>query len=69
VQGMTSTDDREIRYCLDTLRRTHAGTGFIHEAFNQDAPDRFTRPWFAWANTMFGEFILKVFAERPQLLN
>jgi len=69
VEGLTSTDDDEIRHCLDTLRRTHAGTGFMHEAFNEDDPAKFTRPWFAWANTMFGEFILKVFAERPQLLS
>jgi len=69
VQGLTSTDDDEIRHCLDTLRRTHAGTGFMHEAFNQDDPAKFTRSWFAWANTMFGEFILKVFAQRPQLLS
>ena len=68
VQGLTSNDDDEIRRCLDTLRRTHAGTGFMHEAFDQDDPNRFTRPWFAWANTMFGEFILKVLAERPRLL-
>ena len=69
VQGITSTDDDEIRHCLETLRQTHAGTGFMHEAFNQDDPSKFTRSWFAWANTMFGEFILKVQAERPHLLS
>ena len=69
VQGMTSTDENEIRYCLDALRRTHAGTGFMHESFDKDNPRRFTRSWFAWANTMFGEFILKVYAERPRLLD
>jgi meiotically up-regulated gene 157 (Mug157) protein len=68
VQGMTSTDDDEIRHCLETLRRTHAGTGFMHESFAQDNPNQFTRAWFAWANTLFGEFILKVCAEWPQLL-
>lgn len=46
----------------------HAGTGFMHESFGQDDPGRFTRSWFAWANTMFGELILKVYAQRPQLL-
>jgi hypothetical protein len=47
---------------------THAGTGFMHEAFDQDDPGRFTRKWFAWANTLFGELVLKVRAERPHLL-
>lgn len=69
VQGMTSADDDEIRYCLNTLQRTHAGTGFMHESFDKDNPAQYTRPWFAWANTMFGEFILKIHAERPQLLS
>jgi hypothetical protein len=68
VQGLTSTKDDEISHCLDTLRRTHAGTGFMHEAFNKDDPNKFTRSWFAWANTMFGELILKVHAERQHLL-
>jgi meiotically up-regulated gene 157 (Mug157) protein len=68
VQGLTSTADDEISHCLETLRRTHSGTGFMHEAFNKDDPAKFTRPWFAWANTMFGELILKVHAERPHLL-
>lgn len=69
VQGITSSDESEIRYCLDALRRTHAGTGFMHESFDKDDPNHFTRSWFAWANTMFGEFVLKVFAERPKLLD
>jgi meiotically up-regulated gene 157 (Mug157) protein len=69
MQGLTATEDAEIRQCLDTLRRTHAGTGFIHEAFHKDDPKKFTRSWFAWANTIFGEFVLKTFHERPRLLN
>ncbi len=69
VQGLTSTDDEEIRRCLHTLQKTHAGTGFMHEAFNKDDPKKFTRSWFAWANTIFGELVLKTFKERPQLLD
>jgi uncharacterized protein len=69
VQGLTSRDDQEIRHCLDTLQRTHAGTGFMHEAFHKDDPKKFTRSWFAWANTIFGELVLKTFKERPALLS
>jgi uncharacterized protein len=69
VQGFTSTNDREVSECLDTLRRTHAGTGFMHEAFNKDDPKKFTRSWFAWANTIFGELVLKTLKERPHVLS
>ncbi len=69
VQALTSTDDSEIHQCLTTLQRTHAGTGFMHEAFHKDDPRKFTRAWFAWANTIFGELILKTFRERPHLLD
>jgi meiotically up-regulated gene 157 (Mug157) protein len=68
TRGLTSTNDDEIRACLETLRRTHAGTGFMHEAFSKDDPKKFTRPWFAWANTIFGELVYKTFQERPHLL-
>jgi hypothetical protein len=69
TRGLTSTNDKEIRACLETLRQTHAGTGFMHEAFHKDDPKKFTRSWFAWANTIFGELVLKTFQERPHLLD
>ena len=69
VQGLTSTDDEEIRQCLTRLQKTHAGTGFMHEAFNKDNPNKFTRSWFAWANTIFGELVLKTFNHNPALLS
>ena len=68
MRALTSRDDREIRSCLKMLKTTHAGTGFMHEAFERDDPKKFTRSWFAWANTLFGELVLKVHAERPHLL-
>jgi len=69
MQALTSTDDQEVRQCLVTLQKTHAGKGFIHEAFNKDDSDAFTRPWFAWANSLFGELILKSYKERAHVLN
>ena len=68
MRAMTSTDDAEIKTALAMLKNTHAGTGFMHEAFNPDDPKDFTRKWFAWANTIFGELILKVYNERKRIL-
>ncbi len=68
MRGLTSTDDNEIKYCLDTLQKTHADTGFMHESFHKDDASKFTRKWFAWANTLFGEFVLKVYQEKKYLL-
>lgn len=68
MRGLTSNDENEIKECIATLKRTHAGTGFMHESFNKNDASKYTRDWFAWANTLFGEFILKVHNERPHLL-
>jgi uncharacterized protein len=68
MKAITSSDPKEISECLFLLKNTHAGTGFIHESFHKDDPANFTRKWFAWANTLFGELIIKVYTEYPQLL-
>ena len=68
LRAMTSKDDDEIKKCLKMLVNTHAGTGFMHEAFDKDNPNNYFRSWFAWANTLFGELIIKIQDERPHLL-
>ena len=68
MRAMTSTDDEEIIRCIRTLLKTHAGTGFMHETFHKDNPENFSRTWFAWANTLFGELILKLYHSKPELL-
>ena len=69
MQALTAVDDEEILGCLRILKATHAGTGFQHESFNPKDPEKFTRPWFAWANTLFGELILTLYRERRHLLD
>ena len=59
-RAFTSNNDAEIRHCLRMLLNTDAGTGFMHESFHKDDPTNFTRSWFAWANTLFGELIIKL---------
>lgn len=68
LRAMTTEDDLEIKKCLHWLKTTDAGTGFMHESFNKDNPEKFTRKWFAWANTLFGELLLKIDKEKPYLL-
>jgi uncharacterized protein len=59
MRALTSTEARERHACLASLRNTTAGTGFIHETFHKNDPAKFTRPWFAWANTLMGELLLE----------
>lgn len=60
MQGLTSTCDDEIDAILDLFETTTAGTGLMHEGFHVDNPDKFTRVWFAWANSIFAEFVIHV---------
>ena len=69
MRALTSTDDSEIRKCLTMLQRSNAGTGFMHESFNENDAFNFTRKWFAWANTLFGELVLKLYREKKYLLD
>lgn len=57
MQALTSTDEEEVRYCMDTIANTHAGTNFMHEGFDVNDPSKFTREWFAWANTLFAQTV------------
>jgi len=68
LRAMTSTDENEIIWCIKLLMKTHAGTGFMHETFHKDDATKFSRKWFAWANTLFGELLVKIFQENRGLL-
>jgi uncharacterized protein len=57
MQGLTATNRYEQTELLNMLVATTAGTGFMHESFDPNAPHVFTREWFAWANSLFGEFV------------
>ena len=61
MQAMTSTDEAETQRCVRMLMTTHGDTGFMHESFNKDDDKNFTRSWFAWANTLFGELLIKLY--------
>jgi meiotically up-regulated gene 157 (Mug157) protein len=60
MKAFTSQNDEEIQTCVKMLMDTEAGTGFIHESFHKNDPNNFTRKWFAWQNTLFGELIISL---------
>lgn len=70
MKAFTSQDNQEIKRCIEMLMLTDADTGFIHESFHKDDPCNFTREWFAWQNTLFGELIIKLINDgKIDLLN
>ena len=70
MKAFTSQNDQEIKDCVQMLMNTDAGTGFMHESFHKDDPKNFTRAWFAWQNTLFGELIIKLVNDgKLELLN
>jgi len=64
MQALTSGSREEIMECLDMLAKTHAGTGYMHESFDASEPEKYTRPWFAWANTLFAELLDQLAEEK-----
>jgi hypothetical protein len=68
MRALTASDDYDIVSSLRMLKSTHAATGFMHESFMKDDPTQFTRKWFAWANTLFGELVLETYRSKPDLL-
>ena len=41
------------------LVENDAGTGYIHESIHKDDERIYTRPWFAWVNSLFSEMLMK----------
>ena len=66
IQGITSDNYSEKLDLLETLMRVDAGTGLMHEGFHKDDCTQFTRPWFAWANSMFAEFVIDLAGIAPK---
>jgi meiotically up-regulated gene 157 (Mug157) protein len=67
VQAMTSDSDAEIEECINLVRNSSL-LGLVHESINVNNIKAYTRPWFAWANSVFAQTILKMAAERPHLV-
>ncbi len=68
VQAMTSQDEAEIRWCLETVRNVSL-MGLVNESVDVEYGwERMTRSWFAWANSVFAQTVLWVAETRPGLI-
>lgn len=67
VQALTSDDDSEILECINAVRNS-SRLGLVHESINVNDIQDYTRSWFAWANSLFAQTILKIAMEKPQLI-
>lgn len=68
MQILTSDDDKEIRTCLERLKRSSAGLGLVHEGVDVNDSNKFLRTWYAWGNSAFGEMMIDLAARKPGLL-
>jgi meiotically up-regulated gene 157 (Mug157) protein len=68
IYALTSESKVEIKNAIGMLKASALASGFMHESYNKNDSSLFTRAWFAWANTLFGELIGKTFRQHPELL-
>lgn len=61
MEGLTTNDKATKERILNTLVATDAGTNLMHEGFDVNNPDNYTREWFSWANMMFCELVMDYF--------
>lgn len=58
MQGLTNQDIDYKKEILKIMKDTDGGKNLMHEGFNVDNPNEYTREWFSWANAMFCELVL-----------
>jgi meiotically up-regulated gene 157 (Mug157) protein len=57
VQALTSSDPDEINRVMGYIGASDVGDHRLHESFNADWPEAFTRADFAWPNALYGELV------------
>ena len=57
MEAITEPDDKHFEEMVQMVVATAAGNRFMHEGFDVDNPGTFSRPWFAWANSLFAELM------------
>jgi hypothetical protein len=58
VQALTATDDKEVDQVFGWIAASDVGDHRLHESFNADRPETYTREDFAWPNALYAELVL-----------
>ena len=58
VQALTAVDDREVDQIFGWIAISDVGDHRLHESFNSDWPESYTREDFAWPNALYAELVL-----------
>ncbi|HTJ28320.1 MAG TPA: glycoside hydrolase family 125 protein [Candidatus Limnocylindria bacterium] len=58
VQALTSTNDAEVDRVFGYIAASDVGDHRLHESFNANWPEAYTRQDFAWPNAMYAELVL-----------
>ena len=65
MKGLTSDSVEEKIELVEQLVKASAHTGWMHESFDVNNPDSFTRSWFCWADSLFAELVLSITDQCP----
>ena len=63
MQGFTVQPEENLCAILDMVAHADDGTGYVHESVHKDDPSRYTRPWFAWVNSLYSELLIKTYVK------
>ena len=68
VQALTAVDQKEVDKVFGWIAASDVGDHRLHESFNSDWPESYTREDFAWPNALYAELVLtkrgQTYAER-----
>jgi uncharacterized protein len=59
AQGLTAMTSADAAHAIALVNSTNRNGGRIHESFDPDDPDRFTRSAFGWADSMYAELVFR----------
>ncbi len=68
MQALTSTDQSEVTRIMSYIAASDTGDHRLHESFNVDWPESYTRADFAWPNALFAQMMLGRQGRLPAIL-